>query len=349
MSKKLLRIGLCIVCGTLLVVFLYWISGAPNTMKNGFSRKINDHYLTTFHFIDLKIPHYRIVGASHQQIFLSNPQDPLKINRVDYALTYYRSTGWVFDLSMFPTNRSIHIDSPQVDIFDRQSSLFINYNIQSGYPVKQFEDSLTGRSFDAGLRSSNHQLILRTLNLEMHQHTLTKIELPGFVAFENKTAIERQVDGYLCTDGILLFDHVTSRVVYLYLYRNQFLILDSNLQLIKRAQTIDTISRAEIQIHHFKNSKAVTFESPPLTVNKKACVWNGRLYIQSGLLSDNEDRKTFTNNFITDVYDLKTGRYEFSFYIPHFSGYKLDDFQVYDHLLVAIHGEFIVSYLVNDH
>jgi hypothetical protein len=338
---------LCVISGTLIVIVLYWISGTPNTHKNGFNRHIENNFITTYHFLDIGVPHYRIAGASKKQIFLTNSNNPLEIKAVDYDLNNLHSTEWFFNLPFFPANRVFSIDSPRADIFDRHSGKIHSYRIELNQPTKISEDSIHGRQFDAGLRISESKIIVRTINLPMHQHTLTKIEMPGLTATENNSVIEKQVDGYLCTDGILLYDKTTARLIYIYLYRNQFLILDSNLHLIKRARTIDTVAHSEIKIHTFKSNAVVTFETPPLTVNKKACVWRGHLYIQSGLLADNENRKTFSNNSITDVYDLKNGRYEFSFYIPHFTKYKLDEFQVYDHLLIAIQGKFIVSYLID--
>ncbi len=213
--------------------------------------------------------------------------------------------------------------------------------------LKISTDSIRGKQFDAGLHMRNHGFLVRTFNNEVQHYTLSKIGTPYRNIFENKDAIEKQLDGYLCCDGLLMYDSSISMLIYLYFYRNEFLILDSNLQLLRKVKTVDTVSRAHINVYHSKNGRATTFGAPPVVINKKACVWKGHLFIQSGLLSDNEDRKTFSNNSVTDEYDLKTGKYIFSFYIPHYGKYKVDDFQIYDSLLIAVEGSNIVSYRIN--
>ncbi len=88
---------------------------------------------------------------------------------------------------------------------------------------------------------------------------------------------------------MLTYDKSLRRVIYLYYYRNQFITFDTNLKLISTGRTIDTNSVAKISIAEIASTKTTTLAAPPLLVNKNCCADNGKLYIQSGLISNNEN------------------------------------------------------------
>jgi hypothetical protein len=49
----------------------------------------------------------------------------------------------------------------------------------------------------------------------------------------NHELLEKQVDGVFDTDGQLLRDDITGELVYIYFYRNEFMVMDSNLVKLK--------------------------------------------------------------------------------------------------------------------
>jgi hypothetical protein len=346
MIKKLILIGICIGGGILAVCILYGLSGTPNSIGNGFKRHIKQGYLVSYHSEDLHQTAFQLSGFTKTSLFVSNLDDPLHVFTIDSGLTRFKPAPWTIPIPTQSNNLSVFIDSPDIAVYDRRNNLISSFqNIRVAQNLK-FRDSVSEIQFDLGSRVSETSFALRTINRQLNQYTLAKYVRGQQHILENKNAIIKQLDGFICSDGILLYDSSCSRIIYLYFYRNQFLILDSNLKLLARAKTIDTCGYAQIRLHHFIKEKYTTFEAPALMVNKKACVWNGRLYIQSGLVSDNEDRRIFSNNSIVDVYDLTNAKYLYSFYIPHFNQFKLDGFQVRENMLFAIQGNFIVSYII---
>ena len=347
MIRKLMNIGISLFTGTIIVFILYLISGTPNTHKNGFTRNIKSHFVTTYRAINLQERSSEFNGATNNSIYINNPKNPIEISEVDYYLSKKQLTGWQFSIQPKLNSTTVGIDSPFIDIYQREKGNITTYIFDRGVLNLSSDDSIPGRQFDLAQRISANSFVLRTRNSQLRQFTLTKLSPRHAFYKENTNAISKQMDGYLSADGLLLFDKATSKIIYVYFYRNQYLILDSNLQILQIARTIDTVTRAQFTLHSFAKEKYTTFDSPPQIINKSTCVWKGRLYVQSMLLSDNEDRKMFSNNTTIDMYDLANGTYLNSFYIPRFNGHKVEEFRVYDTLLMAIQGNFIVSYLIN--
>ena len=171
------------------------------------------------------------------------------------------------------------------------------------------------------------------------QHTLLKPEL-----------LVKQGEGLFSTDGMLLYDKSISRLIYMYYYRNQFICMDTNLKLLYKGKTIDTISRAQIKVSKIKSGSENTFtlSVPPLVVNKKGSVYKGCLFVHSNIIAKNETKKAFDNASVIDVYNLKAGSYKFSFYLPDYNNTKMFDFAINGNTLIALYDHYIFVFELND-
>ena len=83
---------------------------------------------------------------------------------------------------------------------------------------------------------------------------------------------------------------------------------------------------------------------PSRIVNWESDVSDGKLYINSWMKADNESIHQFNNNSVIDVYDVITGAYKKSFYVPFFRGEKMESFKVCKNELVAIYKSYIAAY-----
>ncbi|MCD0488321.1 hypothetical protein LPB86_08775 [Pedobacter sp. MC2016-14] len=165
---------------------------------------------------------------------------------------------------------------------------------------------------------------------------------------------EPKSDAFFANDGLLIYNSNNSKIIYMNYYRGEFLTLDTNLALLYKGKTIDTVLNPTIKtgISNIKtqdgnNTKQLTLSTPPKFVNKFISSSNNNIFILSALKADNEVGSERTHNTI-DVYDIKTGTYKYSFYIPNYQGRKLDQFKIIDHTLFAIHGAFFISYAFNE-
>ncbi len=158
--------------------------------------------------------------------------------------------------------------------------------------------------------------------------------------------LEKQVDGLFCTDGMLHYDKTSDLLVYLYYYRNQFIVMDSLLNIHYRGNTIDTFRVAQVEIKSLSRSGHTSrrLSGPPPYVNKNSATSAGKLFVHSMVAAKNEDMNEFRDASVIDVYDLLSGEYRFSFYIYHRDGEKIKSFHVTDYHLYAIYDHYITKY-----
>jgi hypothetical protein len=236
--------------------------------------------------------------------------------------------------------------------------------IEADSPFVYLEDGTDGNLFTAKLGRLNEAAIFKTppytaaVNVNEYswvfrcignneENILVKQSLDQKIIVSNTNLHQKQVEGLFSTDGMLLRIPNTSNLVYLYYYRNQFFCADSNLKLLYRGKTIDTVSHASITIAHIESTGVSTFSSPPLVVNKNCSVNEQYLFVNSALSANNESHSVLNDFSIIDVYELKDGRYKFSFYLPNFRDKKASSFKVINNKLITICDHFIMTYNFN--
>lgn len=156
--------------------------------------------------------------------------------------------------------------------------------------------------------------------------------------------LEKQVDGVFCTDGKLLHDPTTSRLFYIYFYRNQFIAMDTNLSVQYRGRTIDTVSHARVRSARMKSDSSLALASPQALVNRNATASSRWLVVHSNIRGDNDDKDHFRSHSALDFYSAENGQYEFSCFVPRFRNTGLSDFRIVENRLLAQHGPHLVLY-----
>jgi hypothetical protein len=179
--------------------------------------------------------------------------------------------------------------------------------------------------------------ILKLFNRDMKNSLLklTKSNVTSSYTFED------QGEGIFSSDGVLTESPDGLRLFYIYYYRNQFICLDSNLKLIYKGKTIDTISHAQIKVGTINSLHEKTLASPPIFVNKRSSANNEYLFVHSALIADNEIKETMKGINPIDIYRIKDGKYIFSIYLADFSNEKLQDFRVCEHTLIALYDDYL--------
>jgi hypothetical protein len=232
------------------------------------------------------------------------------------------------------------VDSSNIYLINGNSGSFLINNLQSGKVTHLDEKN----SFSLAVPLSASSFVLRTYDSTLGQNILCKKTLSKNVKY-GRDLLTKQIDGKFCTDGMIKYSPDASRLIYIYYYRNEFICMDTNLNVIYRNRTIDTISRAHIKIDKVVDRNIVTASVIPiLTVNKKCCINKKYLFVNSGMIADNEDKSAFNNQSVVDAYSLSDGAYKFSFYLPEINHFKVNNFQVYDSTLVAIYDHYLVKF-----
>ena len=235
------------------------------------------------------------------------------------------------------------VDSPDVYSFDGVSSVIEHGNF-SNYKLKSEKGDYS--TFNTGIALSNHSYVLRTYDTLLKQNILIKsasgrpdIRAPGL--------LKKQIDGIFCTDGMLVYQGKSTRLFYTYFYRNQFLCMDTGLNLLYQGKTIDTVSKAHLTVAYIASQKKYTLSSPPLIVSKSCCVDGNYYYVYSKLRADNEEQHPEFGYSAIDVYELLNGRYLYSFFIPNDDRTPMNNFKVKGQHLVAMYDHTIMTFLIH--
>lgn len=155
---------------------------------------------------------------------------------------------------------------------------------------------------------------------------------------------EKNEDAGISTDGRLLYDNETKSLLYIHFYRNEILCLDTNLNLIRKLNTIDINSSSLKKAEEVKSEGIITNLSPKRLLNAYSITSNGSLYNLSKVKGDNETVTALRDNSVIDVYDIKTGSCKGSFYIPMHKKEKLNSFRIVNNQIISMYRGYLVAY-----
>ena len=164
--------------------------------------------------------------------------------------------------------------------------------------------------------------------------------------YEELNISERKGDAGFSTDGNLLFDESTRRVVYVEYYRNRFTCMDTSLQLLYRANTIDTFKNATVtvSVNESGEVESITNGSPLHEINLESRAAGGKLYIHSAVKADNEKTENFIHHSLIDVYQISDGQYLGSFYIPEYKGERSKEFEIDRDNIIVLYNNYVVIF-----
>ena len=234
-----------------------------------------------------------------------------------------------------PSELEVAIDSPYFYLQNGNSGTWQRGNVENWCVDTVFHNLPI---FTAIQPVSKNSAVLRVINMQKRKNVFLK----STDLHSQKDILQKQVDGILCTDGYLQYSKEYHRLIYTYRYRNQFLILDSMLNIQLTGKTIDTTSIARISVS--ETDDKITMSKPPFVVNKGTCTDGKYLFVHSNLVAKNESVKESSNHSTIDVYNILDGSYLFSFYIDHIEEEKMQNFQVKDTALIAMFNTHIARY-----
>jgi hypothetical protein len=314
-----------------------------NHPANGFYRKILSPVLEPKYQMNIPDNSCYIAGATAWHVYLGNSKKPYNLFISNFLFKDTLTINLLFSSHLQAESTSQFIDSPVLYLSDYNSGL----QIMGTLTKKKFQfDKIDSFSFIDEIPLSPNSIILRTLNSQRTLYILSKISR---TPYQNITSflLKKQTEGLFSTDGMLAIDKTNQAVIYTYYYRNQFISLDTNLNLRYVGRTIDTNNYAKIKVGIIKSDKSLTLSSPPLIVNRKSCVCNGILFIQSALKADNDDKTIFNRSSVLDLYSLNNGKYKGSVYLRNSNETKLIDFKVCGNKIIALFDGYICLFEIN--
>jgi len=342
MKKKLIICGLLAFFAVAIVWGLAYSAGKYKRLPNGFTRRGPQQRATPLHSLDLGYNSFYIAGISGDKIFLGNSTAPLTVLVTD-SLFSKIDTVHITGMDVLMSGK-LTIDSGHFFLTDRKQRAIYTGDISNWQVTAKMH---TRSFFDVAIFLSRHTLIVRTFKESVAEYTLAKENTTDTSLSFFPSILQKQGDGVFSNDGMLQYDARSSKLVYIYFYRNEFIVLDTNLTVLSRHHTIDTCSTAKIEVSPVLSEHALVISKNPDPVNRKSCVFNNKIYILSSLAADNENYDSFAEQNVADIYSLQTGKYMRTIYLPVHKGQKIKNMRLLgEGTLVAISGDYLVSYRV---
>lgn len=343
MRKILFIAGACFLISTGVVIMLFAWSTDIRQQPGSFLRQYPPHPVVETASFRLSNTSYYLAGATAHTVYLAHRLAPLHVLQVSNNLadTVHRSLVLKDIRKQKHFRITVQIDSPYYYFMDGTIPFYYRGNITDGRGANVLPDSMY---FGDVAILSPQSFAMRALSRQQQVHILGKRMLGLARPLLKYDLLEKQKDGIFCTDGMLHYNKELSRLVYIYHYRNQYIVMDTSLTLQYRANTIDTFSIAQVKFDSVASEQSIRLSAPPFTVNKR-CATSGRyLFIHSQVAARNESMKQFARGSVIDVYDMVTHTYAFSFYIPDYRGKPMKDFTVTGGKLYALFDNALKQY-----
>ena len=325
-----------------LVLILFFSSEHIMKKENPFIRRFIPHAISLENEYDLKYNSYYFAGYDHGKIYLGNYTAPLNLTTIDTALRMEKSIQIELDKS-HSSFRSLFVKVKAPNFYLYDGSVPVIYKgLLSGSTAQtiSFDDAyftqlevIDSSRFLLNTQSSQNQS--RTLGL-LNLNSTLKIKLTDHL-------LKKQIDGIFDTDGILVGNPEDSVFVYVYYYRNEIPVFDTELNLLRRLHTIDTVSQAQIKVKKLSNG-IIKMEAPPLKVNDKSILFNSILFNQSNLMGRFESKEVWKVSSIIDLYRITEQEYLGSLFIQHRGKEKMNQMMIVDGHLYILSGTEILRY-----
>lgn len=335
---------LCLGIGLVVIVFLTAEKAVHR--NNAFTRRYPPHPLNRLYELNLGFNSYYVAGFEGDDFYLGNhtaPKHLLKINLVTKDTSHVKIGFQTKNLPFRNLRTALY--PPYFFIMDGTSPFILRGEIGK-WTAKLWVQN--AGYFLKAVPIDSNKVYLSTVSTDLNRTVLGLLKIKDKPQLElNPDLLTPQIDGIFDSDGTLFFDGGSNTLGYAYLYRNELLIMNTELNLIKRLKTIDTITTAQIHIASDSIDHISQLKAPPLVVNKTAAFYGDLALVHSPRLGKNEPAHMLQEASIIDVYNWRKETYEFSFYIHNTENGSVKKFHLYDKWLVALMGKTISVYQLN--
>jgi hypothetical protein len=346
MKRATVVLSCCLLMSIGLVALLFNLSDYLTHQRGGFLRLYPPHPILREKGLKLDMTDSYVAGGDGEALYIASKRRPFRVVKIQVPSMDTCSYDLNLGIAGLKTYSSVlKIDSPYFYLFDGAMPFI--------YQGNTLDWSGSPRSVDTYFVDlvpiGDASFAIRSYSLTDRMNVLGRLRFtePRFTL--RRGLLEKQVDGYFCTDGMLRFNRDTRQVVYTYYYRNEFIVMDTLVNLQYRENTIDTISVARVKSALLDQTGQASYRlsGPPPFVNKASAVFDDYLLVHSTSASTNENMSQFRKAAAIDVYSLSKHSYLFSFYLYHEEGESLRNFYVFGDYLFGIYDHFIARYSLN--
>lgn len=324
------------------VIFLFLSSEYIIKKENNFTRRFLLYPIVENKNLTLENKNYYFAGEDKKNIYLGSKEFPQILTAVSKDFSK-RSI-----LKIIPDNLNYSFKSLRIIVKDSyyylsDGTVPIIYRGKINDSVAKTVSYQDAYFSQIAVQDSTHFIIrsIHSRNKQLIIGTLSLTEKPK-IKF-NSDIIIKQKDGIFDTDGHLTSTDFPYRVIYLYNYRNQFVVTDRNLNIQQNLKTIDTVSVAATESKRLSDGRYKMIV-PPVKVNENISAKGNIAFIHSVLRGRNESRASWNAAKVIDIYRLDKKEYIGSFYIYHEGERKMTDYLATDEFFYVLLGNKLVRY-----
>lgn len=325
------------------IVTLFLFSEDIMQKENPFIRRLPQGSAAKVGMMDLNNTSYYVAGVNNGTIYLGNWRAPLHILEIDENLKTKKEFVIQLDRDDFPFRAAeVQVRFPDFYLHDGTVPVIYHGSVTDWKAIvisdKQF-------SFYNILFMKPDKFAYRTQERLTGENILAQISNNDKRQIQyNPMALQKQMDGVFDTDGTLQYSASLDKLVYTYYYRNQYIILNKDLTVEQRANTIDTTTKAHLKIARIKSSGDSKMAAPPYMVNKYTTIYRNLLFVNSALRGKYESTIVWKNATAVDVYDINSQTYLLSFYVHDEDTFRMKNFYAAEKAIYIISGHYLLKY-----
>ncbi|WP_142784075.1 hypothetical protein [Changchengzhania lutea] len=333
--KTLLRLSIFGLLSCSLVIIMFLLSENQMHRNNAFVRRYPHHPITKKYDLSLKYNSYYIAGYENEILYLGNTTAPLHLLEVNLKTKDTQHIRITLDRMDLPFRSiTVKFHPPYFFVTDGFVPCIFRGNIGDWHASLWMKNKTY---FTRAIPIDSNKLYIKAISSKTNEATLGVLEKQDdFNIILDPDLLERQIDGMFDVDGTMIVSEDKENLGYVYFYRNQFMIMNPDLKLLRREETIDTVRVAQIQLSQKNELGEIKMKVPPLEVNKTAALYQNLMMIHSNRLGKYEEKSMLNQAAIIDVYNWKKQSYQFSFYLYNIGQRKVREFNVYNNHLVAL-------------
>jgi len=321
---------------------MYLYSQKTPPLGGGFSRHfITTHALAAEDTISLGYDSYYLAGTRGDTVYFGNKVGPSHVLLYDLI----RCDTQHLRFQVLNPDRvllgamQLRVDSSTFFLYD--GSVPIVFRSQSNLVLLASDKPAESYFVQAIPRDEDHLFVYGYDS--MRRGRLGLLEVSRGETDFSSSLLSRDGDGVFSLDGMMHYDRAKQRFLYLYHYRNEFLVTDSLLHEVHRGHTVDTNRVASIHVARKSDGTLVTRGHTPV-VNMHSSVAGEYLFVHSKAISDHEAISDFKAHEVIDVYHYGGSGYVGSFYLSRRDHDDVRSFAVVGTKLMVLYRDEAVVY-----
>lgn len=340
--KTSIWIAVTNILSCLFIITLFFSSEFIIKKDNNFTRRFLIHPVIEDAVYDLKVNSYYFSGLSGNKIYLGNLTAPLLLTSLDSDLKNFSQRKIVINKGDFSfRNLQIEILKDQYYLFDGTIPVIYGGHLKD---LKSKIISYNDAYFTQLVPLDTAKFALRTQSKVNQNYTVAVLDLHNSPKVKIiPDILQKQIDGVFDSDGFLIKKQNSDELIYTYSYRNEFMVMNKDLQLRSRLNTIDTVKTAHIKITKLTDGRR-KLSAPPVKINKGIAGNRNIVFIHSTSKARNETAKAWNTVSVVDMYYADRQEYAGSFYIKNRNGEKLSKMIATDNYLYVIVGNKLIRY-----